>query len=68
MSDEEHPSMTQSGEDVMEEAGKDPGRVDTGTQGQSDRPVGESTPRDATGIRPEDGEPIDPESPYLPPA
>ena len=43
----------------------DPGRETLGTKGASDRPYGESTPRDATGVDPQG--PIDPESPYLPP-
>jgi len=42
---------------------KEPGRVDTGPKGATDRPEGKSTGRDSTGINPED--PIDPKSPNL---
>ncbi|GAC1500608.1 MAG: hypothetical protein NVS1B14_04640 [Vulcanimicrobiaceae bacterium] len=42
---------------------REPGRVDTGTKGESDRPTGKSTGRDSTGVNPED--PIDPKSPNL---
>ena len=50
-----------------EELGEDneAGRHDTGTT-HADRPAGESTARDSTGINPEDEEPIDPESPTMP--
>jgi hypothetical protein len=50
-------SSTRRGEDVASEDGKEPGRYDTGTQGESDRPVGESDARDVTGVDPQD--PID---------
>jgi hypothetical protein len=46
-------SATRRGEDVVKEEGKD-GRRDTGTQGESQRPVGESTARDSTGVDPQD--------------
>jgi hypothetical protein len=46
-------STTRRGEDVVEEDGED-GRHRTGTQGESQRPVGSSTPRDSTGINPQD--------------
>ncbi len=59
-------SLTRRGEDVVNEEGKEPGRQDAGTQGPSERPVGTSTQRDATGVDPQD--PIDPESPNLQPA
>jgi hypothetical protein len=42
-------STTRRGEDVVEEEGED-GRHKTGTQGESQRPVGESTARDSTGV------------------
>ena len=45
-------STTRRGEDVVGEDGED-GRHRTGTQGESQRPVGESTPRDTTGIDPQ---------------
>ncbi|HTJ74797.1 MAG TPA: hypothetical protein VL337_05485 [Acidimicrobiales bacterium] len=46
-------NMTRRGEDVVEEDGED-GRYRTGTQGESQRPVGESTARDSTGIDPQE--------------
>jgi hypothetical protein len=46
-------STTRRGEDVVAEEGED-GRRTTGTQGESQRPVGTSTPRDSTGIDPQD--------------
>jgi hypothetical protein len=42
-------STTRRGEDVVGEEGKD-GRHDTGTQGESQRPVGTSDASDSTGI------------------
>jgi hypothetical protein len=53
-------STTRRGEDVVEVDGQD-GRRTTGTQGESQRPVGESTARDSTGIDPQD-----PDGPTLP--
>jgi hypothetical protein len=53
-------STTRRGEDVVEEDGED-GRYRTGTQGQSQRPVGESTARDSTGIDPQE-----PDGPTMP--
>ena len=46
-------STTRRGEDVVDEDGQD-GRHRTGTQGESQRPVGESTARDSTGIDPQE--------------
>ncbi|HEX3621639.1 MAG TPA: hypothetical protein VHT97_04915 [Acidimicrobiales bacterium] len=46
-------STTRRGEDVVDEEGED-GRHRTGTQGESQRPVGESTARDSTGIDPQE--------------
>ncbi len=46
-------STTRRGEDVVEEDGED-GRFRTGTKGESERPVGESTARDSTGIDPQE--------------
>ncbi|MDQ6747558.1 MAG: hypothetical protein M3010_05560 [Candidatus Dormibacteraeota bacterium] len=53
------------GNEVGGEGSEEPGRHDKGTSG-ADRPAGGSTARDATGVNPQ--EPIDPESPNLPPA
>jgi hypothetical protein len=49
------------GEDEGEEA-----RPNTGTKGESERPYGDSDPRQASGVDPQ--APVDPESPYLPPS
>jgi hypothetical protein len=57
-------STTRRGEDVVEDEGKEAGREDSGTQGESERPVGTSTARDATGIDPQ--EPGDEDSPTPP--
>lgn len=46
-------STTRRGEDVVEDDGED-GRFRTGTQGESQRPVGESTAKDSTGIDPQE--------------
>ena len=56
-------STSRSGEEIGKKEGKEAGRKDTGSQGPTDRPVGESTMRDSTGIDPQD--PIDPDSPVL---
>lgn len=37
-------------EDMIESDGKEAGRYDTGTKGQSERPTGESTSRDTSGV------------------
>lgn len=47
-------SDTRRGEHIRQKEGKESGRVDTGTKGQSQRPTGKSTPRDLTGVDPED--------------
>jgi hypothetical protein len=46
-------STTRRGEDVVGEDGED-GRFATGTKGETQRPVGESTARDSTGIDPQE--------------
>lgn len=73
--DEEHTDRSQSpshdaGTRKGEELGSgdsEPGREGTGTN-PAGRPTGTSTARMATGINPEDENPIDPDSPELPPA
>ena len=45
-------SETRRGEDIVEDEGKEPGRHDAGTKGESERPVGTSDERDVTGINP----------------
>ena len=60
-----HSPGTRKGEEVKEDEGTESGREDTGTTG-ADRPAGTRTSRDSTRVNPQD--PIDPESPDLPPA
>jgi hypothetical protein len=49
-------SMTRGGEKVSTEDGKEAGRFDSGSDGsKADRPTGGSTPRDLTGVNPQDG-------------
>lgn len=43
-------SVTRRGEDVVEDEGKEPGRAHTGTEGATQRPTGESKPRDVSGV------------------
>lgn len=47
-------STTRKGENIVKEDGKEAGRRDAGHEGGADRPVGTSTPRDQTGVAPED--------------
>ena len=47
--------------------GKEPGRKDTGTTGEAERPAGKTTGKASTGINPDKENPVDPESPYMPP-
>jgi hypothetical protein len=51
-------STTTGGEEISRRDGKEAGRQDTGTQGESQRPTGTSTARDMTGVNPQ--EPIEP--------
>jgi hypothetical protein len=48
-------SITRRGEDVVKQEGKEPGRRDTGKEGKAERPTGESSARDTTGINPQEG-------------
>ena len=61
-----HPGA-RKGEEIREEEGKEPGRQDAEETGAG-RPAGGSTARDSTKINPDAENPIDPESPNLPPA
>ncbi len=47
-------SINRRGEDIADDEGKESGRDDAGTQGASDRPVGTSTPRDASTVNPQE--------------
>ena len=62
-----HTPGTRKGEDITDSDGKEAGRHETGETGAG-RPSGTSTARDATGINPENEEPIDPDMPNMPPA
>jgi hypothetical protein len=57
-------STTSRAEDYGKEG--DEGRVNVGTKGASDRPFGTTDPDKDAGVDPQ--APIDPSSPYLPPA
>ena len=59
-----HQSGARKGEEVGG-SDEESGREEGGTSG-ADRPTGTATPRMSTGINPDDMEPIDPESPYMP--
>lgn len=62
-----HDTGTGKGEGKSSTEGKEGGRHDMG-ETHADRPAGTSTQRDSTSINPEDRDPIDPNSPNLPPA
>lgn len=47
-------SVTQRGEEVVKDKGKEPGRYDLPSQGQSQRPAGGSTSRSFTGVDPQE--------------
>ena len=62
-----HDAGTGKGEEKSSWEGKEPGRHDLDDT-HADRPAGGSTARDSTSINPDDRNPIDPDSPNLPPA
>ena len=62
-----HDTGTGKGEEKGSMEGKEAGRHDQG-ETHANRPAGGSTQRDSTSINPEDRDPIDPNSPNLPPA
>ena len=59
-----HQPGTGKGEEKLKDEGKNPGRQETGTTGEANRPAGTSTAKDSTGVNPKN--PVDPESPYMP--
>jgi hypothetical protein len=61
----DHVSGTGKGEEAVLKEGREPGREDLGTS-HADRPAGTRTARDATSVA-KDTDPIDPESPQIPP-
>jgi hypothetical protein len=62
-----HDSGTGKGEEKSSTEGKESGRHEHATT-HADRPAGGSTARDSTSINPENMDPIDPNSPKMPPA
>lgn len=50
-------STERRGENMKDHDGKEAGRHDTDTQGPSNRPTGESSPRDVTGVKPDKADP-----------
>ena len=61
-----HPGA-RKGEEIIQDEGKEAGRHDKEQSGK-DRPAGGRTARDSTSINPDDRNPIDPNSPNLPPS
>lgn len=61
-----HQSGEGRGEEAVRKTGPEAGRYDTGISG-AQRRAGKASGRFSTGINPEKEEPIDPNSPYLPP-
>jgi hypothetical protein len=64
--DPAHTPATGKGEEKPREEGKEPGRHDTGTTGQADRPAGTATGATSTSINPDKETSQDPESPHMP--
>jgi hypothetical protein len=62
-----HDWGTGKGEEKSSMEGKEAGRQDEG-ETHADRPAGGSTARDSTTINPDSENPIDPNSPKMPPA
>jgi hypothetical protein len=61
-----HVTGVARGENVSQTRGGEAGRLQTGERGAG-RPAGSSTPRDVTGINPDEMAPIDPQMVYMPP-
>ncbi|MGI8824867.1 MAG: hypothetical protein ACR2JC_04335 [Chloroflexota bacterium] len=61
-----HDTGTRKGEEMSEGQDQEAGREDTGTT-ESGRPMGTATARFSTGINPDAENPIEPDSPELPP-
>ena len=62
-----HDTGVRKGENIIDNEGKEAGRHDKGGTGAG-RPAGGSTARDSTRINPDNENPIDPDSPKMPPA
>ena len=66
MDEPAHAPGTRKGEEITEHEGREPGRESKGTS-HADRPAGERTARDSTGINPDDVESVT-GGPKMPPA
>jgi hypothetical protein len=62
-----HDTGVRKGEDIIQDEGKEAGRHEKGETGAG-RPAGGSTARDSTRINADNENPIDPDSPKMPPA
>jgi len=61
-----HQPGSRKGEEMKQSEGEEPGRHESGESG-SDRPTGTATARNSTSINPDAENPIDPQSPNMPP-
>ena len=61
-----HQPGSRKGEEMKQSEGQEPGRHESG-ETETGRPAGHSTARDATSINPDAENPIDPQSPQMPP-
>ncbi len=61
-----HTPGTGKGEEKVQTEGPHPGRQDTGTTGEAERPSGKTTSRESTGVNADKENPVDPASPHLP--
>jgi hypothetical protein len=62
-----HSAGTSKGEEQIKNQGKEPGRIDTGTDDEG-RPTATTTARNSSSVNADEREPIDPEMPDMPPA
>jgi hypothetical protein len=62
-----HTPGTAKGEEQIENQGKEPGRIDTGTNDEG-RPTAITTARNSSSVNAKEREPIDPAMPNMPPA
>ncbi len=63
-----HTPGTAKGEEKSSTEGKEAGRHEHDDEAQEGRPAGGTTARNSTSINPEEMDPIDPNSPNMPPA
>jgi len=62
-----HDSGVSKGEEQIKNQGKEPGRIDTGTDDKG-RPTATTTARNSSSVNADEREPIDPAMPKMPPA